>query len=357
MFTTRLEEDSPERAAALDAFRPERFGFRPHHAGWVKGGAGPGAIVVAPLSWQHAHAAAGVATERDSPGALGFLVRLQERTWGMPAEEVVPVNLLAVLADTGGSVLVAYDPKIGFGEDGWLGFAIALGARSGTLVSHMLGVRQEVRGSRDVGFSLKLIQAFEALRSGHASATWTFDPMRGANARLNIEKLGARIDEFTVDKYGVLRSDLYGPVPSDRLAARWDLLASATAERVRLVFEGRYRGPTPEAVADFPEVTPHALPALLAERPPRLRYRIPGDIDGLTRRDPMAAIRWRQEMRTVLSALLTTHAADAGDGSSTDPARIAVRRRSGAYAIDGLATGRDATGERSTFYLLERTGR
>ena len=102
--------------------------------------------------------------------ALSLVVRLQDHVWGMPPEELVPVNILAILPDTGGSVLVAYREELGFNADGWLGFAIAAGGRSGTLVSHMLGVRDEQRGTRDLGWHLKLLQGYEALRAGHRSA-------------------------------------------------------------------------------------------------------------------------------------------------------------------------------------------
>ncbi len=196
MAPIRSDQESAARSAALEAFRPEGFGFRRHRGRWVKDGDALGAIAVAPLSWQHVHAPSyeEIAGERVPCDALGFLVGLQARTWGMPPEELVPANLLAVLADTGGSALVAYDPSVGFNADGWLGFAIGLGARSGTLVSHMLGVREEARGTSDIGWHLKLLQGYEALRTGHAAACWTFDPMRGANARLNLEKLGAVVD-------------------------------------------------------------------------------------------------------------------------------------------------------------------
>lgn len=350
-------ENGTAPPAALAAFCPERFGFRPYHAGWLATDPG-GAVAIAPLSWQHAHAAA-PEDGSSARNALGFLVGLQARTWGMPPEEVVPANVLAVLADTGGSVLVAYDPSAGFDERGWLGFAIAFGGRGGTLVSHMLGVREDARGARDIGWRLKLVQGYVALRSGHAAATWTFDPMRGANARLNLEKLGARAEAFTVDKYGALQSDLYGEVPSDRLTVRWDLLAPTTARRLREVATGRYRGPTPSEVAALPEATPATLGVLLDGAPRRLRYRIPDDVDALMERDPEASVRWRREMRHVLGALLPTAEACPDPDAPADPARIGVRSRSGAYAVVGFATGTDpdASGRRANFYLLERVAR
>jgi len=343
-------------SAALAAFRPDRYGFRPYDGGWRKDVDGLGPVAVVGLGWQHAMAAS---DDRGSDvrvplNALDFVVELQRRTWRMPAEDLVPANILAILTDTGGSVLVAYDPRVGFNADGWLGFVFGAGSRSGTLVSHMLGVREEVRGSRGLGWHLKLVQGYEALKSGHTAAAWTFDPMRGANARLNVEKLGAKVEEFTIDKYGPLRSDLYGEdVPSDRLTARWDLTAPATAWRLVGVYDGRYQGLTLDDATNLPDATVECLEVLLAARPQRLRYRIPGDIDRLVRDDPEDAIRWRREARQVLSALLTTKIARI-DGTSADPATVGVRERTGDYAITGFATGTDAFGDRSSFYVLTR---
>jgi predicted GNAT superfamily acetyltransferase len=354
--TDAPDQHDTRQADALVAFAPERFGFRRDRAGWVRELAGLGAVAVVPLSWQHAHAASYDDTggERLITDALNLIVGLQRRTWGMPGEELVPSNLLAITADTGGSVLIAYDLARGCNVDGWLGFAIALGGRSGTLVSHMLGVREEARGAWDIGWYLKVIQGYEALRAGHATAIWTFDPMRGANARLNLEKLGAEVHEFTIDKYGALRSELYGDVPSDRLTARWNLLTSATARRLDQVFGGRYGGHTLAAVTHLPEATAHTLADLVHARPHHLRYRIPGDIDRLMRDDPRAAIAWRQEMRDVLTTFLTTKAARLDEGGRDGPIAVGTTTRPGLYRITGFATGWDEHGERVSYYLLER---
>jgi predicted GNAT superfamily acetyltransferase len=349
--------DAVALGPAMAALHPARLGLRPHAGGWRKDVPGLGTVAFAPLSWPHAHAASNLSCHQDPhPGsALDLLVDLQRQVWGLPPEDVVPANLLAVLPDTGGSVLVAYRADVGFTRDGWLGFAIAAGARGGTLVSHMLGVREHLRGRFDLGWQLKALQGFEALRTGHPAATWTFDPMRGANARLNLEKLGARAIELTLDKYGVLRSTLYGDdVPTDRLVAYWDLVDPATARRLHAVHDGRFRGPDPSAVAALPEATPANLPEIVATEPRRLRYRIPGDVDRIARRAPEEALRLRREMRSVLSSLLTTRAAlSKGDGS-TDPLAVSVGDRPGPYVVTGFATGLDPDGERTSFYLLER---
>ncbi len=342
--------------AADEAFHPRRHGFEPDGTGWRRTLAGIGGVVIRPLRWEHAH----LPSYEDVEGtpvpmdALRFLVELQRRTWGLPPEDLVPANLLSVLADTGGSVLVAYRHEQRFNADGWLGFAIAAGARSGTLVSHMLGVRDELRGVGDLGWHLKVVQAHEALRAGHTAATWTFDPMRGANARLNIEKLGARVELLTIDKYGLLPSSLYGEdVPSDRFTASWDLASLSTTERIDAVRAGTYQSLTPANLL-VPEVTPANVAAVAASGVERVRYRIPGDIDQMVRTDPSRALAWRQEMRAVLTSLITTRRAVVAGDPAEGVCDVSVDERPGDYVIDGFASGVEPAGERVSFYVLSR---
>jgi chorismate synthase len=353
--------DTRERAEtelAVAALHPERFGLRRHREGWRKSFPGLGEVVFAPLGWQHAQCPSFdvVAGEREPLDALLLVVRLQARVWGMPPEELVPVNMLAVLPDTGGSVLVAYREDDGFNADGWLGFAIAAGSSSGALVSHMLGVREEQRGTRDLGWHLKLLQGYEALRTGHRAAVWTFDPMRGANARLNLEKLGARVRELTLDKYGVLRSDLYGDVPSDRFTVYWDLTEPSTHRRIEAVRTDRYPGPDPDLVRSLPEITLDNAVELAATAPRGARYRIPADIDELMTVDAQRANAWRAEMRAALSPFMTVKSARVPENTGDAPIAVGVDVRFGAYDVVAFATeGRDA-GSRENWYLLRRRG-
>jgi len=341
---------------ALAAFDPENFGFIPFQSGWVKETARFGSIVICTLDWEHAQAASydydGV--DRREMDALNLMVRLQDRTWGMPPEDLVPVNLLAVLGDTGGANVVAYQLDKGFNSDGWLGFVIGAGSATGTLVSHMLGVHETIRGVRDIGWYLKIVQAYLALQNGHHCMSWTFDPMRGANARLNLEKLGARIDELAINKYGVLRSVLYGDVPSDRFLAKWDLLSTRTHERIDAVYHRRHPDHSAEDLLDVPELNVESALELAIQQPARLRYRIPGDIDHLMRQDPHAAIHWREEMRQALTGFLTTKIGVAGDVEQYGPVAIHIETHPGPYSIASFATGHNEVDERVSYYVLER---
>jgi predicted GNAT superfamily acetyltransferase len=354
--TETLPSDS-DRAAALAAFHPTQFGFQPLESGWVKEFSSLGPVAIAALGWQHSQLRTHGTTEHSQlieMDALELVVELQQQTWGMAPEELVPANVLAVLADSGGSVLVAYRRDAGFNLNGWLGFAISLGSSSGTLLSHMLGVRADARGRHDIGWYLKLIQGYDALRRGYRAVNWTFDPMRGANGRLNLEKLGAVVREFTLDKYGSLSSALYGEVPSDRFTANWDLLAAPTAHRLRQVANCSYQASTLGEALRLPRLTLDTLPEILRDQPRRISYQIPGDVDTLMRDDPAAAITWRQEMRHVLAGVLTTKAATMPDLATTDPLTIAIASRPGAYFVNGIATGLDESGDRQSLYRLER---
>lgn len=341
-----------DEAAAMAAFDPRSFGWSAFGPGWIRDDPALGPVVVCELGWQHATVPSyDVQSGRRVPmDALEFMVDLQRQVWGMPPELLVPTNVMAILHDGGGAVLACYQKEKGFNADGWFGFAIALGGSEGTYVSHMVGVREDLRSAHDIGWQIKVIQGHVALETGHRDMIWTFDPMRGANARLNLEKLAARVDEFTIDKYGALRSTLYGDVPSDRFTARWNLRSPAVHQRIRAVHDGTYRGPAPTDIAHLPEVGTD-------DAAPRLRLAIPGDIDELMRVDPERAIGWRQEIRAALIGRVTTKSNVLGEVERDGPVAVSIKTMPGPYSITGFATGIDEQGRRDSAYVLTRKDR
>ena len=343
---------------ALAAFDPAKFGFHPHHEGWLKEFPGIPTVAFAPLAWPHAqvhsydHSSAGWG----STNALKLLVTLQQSTWGFPPEETVPVNVLSILEDTGGAVLVAYDFAKGFNADGWLGFAIGFGSRDGEYYSHMLGVRQDHRNEYDLGWYLKVLQGYLAIASGHQAMTWTFDPMRGANARLNLEKLAGEMVNLTIDKYGVMHSSLYGDVPTDRFTAFWNLLSPAVHQRLDDVYAQRFHRLVPADLEHVPRATVDNVAQIAHAALPEVTYEIPGDIDQLLREQPERGAAWRFEMRKVLGTLMTSRRASIDDGA-VEEGPIAVRElvTPAPYTITRFATGPDAvSGERKSLYVLNR---
>ena len=209
-------------------------------------------------------------------------VDLQREVWGLADLEVTSAIQLLATVHAGGLLLVAESPG-----DGVVGFCYAFAAlRGGSphLHSDMLAVRGSLRG-RGVGLRLKWAQREEALRRGLRLVTWTFDPMRVANARLNLRRLGAVARELLPDFYGTTSSALHHGLATDRLLASWELDAP------RVVQRSQGEAPAPGRPGDAPvlnDVAWRRRPAGLRAAPPRPRRRgaPPGSPRRLGRRVP-----------------------------------------------------------------------
>ncbi len=143
---------------------------------------------------------------------------LQRAIWGMTDRDVVPAHQLLAASASGGIVLGAVEPSgdlVGF----CYGF---VGQRAGQFLfySHMAGVIPRAR-ERGVAFRLKRAQRAAALDRGLDHMIWTYDPLQGANAYLNLHKLGARGSRYYVDYYGEMDDELNRGRPSDRLEVDW----------------------------------------------------------------------------------------------------------------------------------------
>lgn len=345
------------REDSLAVFAPEDYGLEPYKGGWVAEMGAVGRVAFAQLDWAHNQAASRWPGQGEwhVSNALELVVQLQQEVWGFPPQDSVPVNILSIIEDTGASLLVAYQLDRGFDVDGWLGFAFGIGTRHGAMYSHMLGVRTEYRSGVDLGWYLKILQGYLALQQGFDEMTWTVDPMRGANARLNQEKLGATVANLTLDKYGVMHSKLYGEVPTDRFTNMWDMRSDRVHDRIRNIRDRKYRPLRPIDLAGIPEATPATVETIRTTLPDRIVYRVPGDIDQLLRIDPQRAVEWRNEMRAVLGVLMTRRAAIVDDDVATE-GPIAIRKdiTDGPYDVTGFATELDEFGNRESLYLLER---
>lgn len=158
---------------------------------------------------------------------ISLLTELQQEFWGNGSSKYLtnPVDL-AMFTENGGSVLVAYNPDIGFNRDGWYGFVYGSGASNRNLFSERAVVNDQIR-NRGVYFHLKVLQAYYALAEGHISMTWTFPPGRAPNAKENLEKLGAKVEEFILNAFGNGVSwGLDRGLPTHRFKVRWNLLDS-----------------------------------------------------------------------------------------------------------------------------------
>ena len=174
-------------------------------------------------------------------------VQLQVETWGYDPADLVPNRSFMLSQKIGGQVIGAFDTSLagtsGQGSAASLvGYAYAIPGikpesegteRRSYLHSHMLAVKPGYH-NRGLGAKLKFFQRDEALSRGIRRMEWTFDPLEIKNAFLNIHKLGAIIQRYYPDFYGVSSSRLQGGLPTDRLVAEWYL----DSPRVTAIAEG-----------------------------------------------------------------------------------------------------------------------
>ncbi len=151
-------------------------------------------------------------------------VQLQRDVFSLPEIELSPVRHLVVTKNAGGFTLGAYS------GDELVGFVLSVPAfyrGERAIYSHMTAVREDFQ-SAGVGGALKWAQRDRSLADGIKVIRWTFEPWKARNAYFNLEKLGAVMDRFERDFYGVDRTT--GPnaghaieLSSDRLFAEWHL--------------------------------------------------------------------------------------------------------------------------------------
>lgn len=188
-------------------------------------------------------------------------VRLQKVIWGFEDLELLPVRLFVVANKVGGQTMAAFD------GDKMVGFLIAVpGVKTdGThyLHSNMMGVLADYR-NLGVGRQLKLAQREEALSRGIDMIEWTFDPLELKNAFFNMQRLGAVVERYVLNQYGITSSTLHGGLPTDRCIASWFL----KSDRVANVVAGL--PPPPVEIVERIDV-PNDIGQIRKERPAEAR--------------------------------------------------------------------------------------
>ena len=162
---------------------------------------------------------------RDLSGMAEFRLAeaLQYAVWG--ADDVAdPADLMMVIQAEGGLAAGAFD------GDTLIGYVFAFPTRTPHIQhSHRLAVLEQARGT-GLGARLKWYQRDWCLARDITHVRWTFDPLRAANARLNIGVLGAQATTYYPDYYGAMEGINKG-TPSDRLLADWHLNAAPVVAR------------------------------------------------------------------------------------------------------------------------------
>ena len=219
--------------------------------------------------------------------------RVQCAVWGEPVPEA-SASLLRAAQHAGALVAGA------FVNETLVGMVYAFPSFTAGRVgqhSHLLAVLPEARG-RGVGQALKWFQRRWCLERGVTHVTWTFDPLRAKNAKLNLEHLGASVGDYLPDFYGPLGGPLNGDLPSDRLLAEWAL----ESPHVTALARGE-----PRPKLDKPTVVllenRNGEPLFHAEViENRMWLELPPTFAPET--DPEHALRWRLALREAMAASL-----------------------------------------------------
>lgn len=230
---------------------------------------------------------------------------LQKSVWG-EANGALGAPDMVALIHAGGMAAGAFESEelagFVFGFPSYLPDA----PRPNGLHSHLLAVLPEYRG-HGLGKALKWFQRDWCLARGLAWMTWTFDPLQAKNARLNLEHLGAVVEQYRVDEYGAMGGALAGTLPTDRLLAFWELEAPRTLALAQ-GFDLTASDLKAASLAISPTVLAnkagHPDASDLTQTEPRLRVEIPTDFTHLLHRDPDTASAWRLAAREVLKTYL-----------------------------------------------------
>lgn len=222
-------------------------------------------------------------------------VRIQDETWGAGFTERVPAAIFLIAQKTDGISAGAFSTG-----GRLLGFVFGItGIRDGRLIhwSDLLAVRADARG-RHLGEALKMYQREHCRALGIETMYWSFDPLVARNAHLNLNRLGARVDEFVPDMYGTNTSSPLHALGTDRFIAAWSVGAvpvplSSTASLLAgapVVAGGGSDGP------DMREPLPDTR---------AVAVRIPNDYHALVEADVERAQKWRSSTSRAFSHYLS----------------------------------------------------
>jgi predicted GNAT superfamily acetyltransferase len=225
-------------------------------------------------------------------------VGIQRETWGDEFEELVPTAILKVSQKVGGIVAGAYDAS-----GRMLGFVYGMaGLKNGKPIhwSHMLAVRKETRGL-GLGKLLKLYQRELLLARGVDTVFWTYDPLVARNANLNLNGLGAVVEEYVKDMYLESSSSLHRGMSMDRFVVSWNIRSERVSEALagRRSFDATRFRDTPIVNTSADTGQSDAPGKLNFPQMANVRVEIPPNLEELNSRSMEEAKVWRQNTRDV----------------------------------------------------------
>ncbi len=190
--------------------------------------------------------------------------KIFDLTWAIDAGTEITPNLLHAMVHSGSYLSGA------FIENKIVGAAFAFPATNNGLHlhSHMTAVLDEYR-DQGVGYALKIDQWHWAKKENYPHLSWTFDPLVGRNAKLNIVKLGVDISAYHPNFYGDMPDALNTGDESDRLMVSWSTNINAPMAR---------------------ELITHS-------KSDDILIKIPEDIVAIRSKNKSESMKWRRQVR------------------------------------------------------------
>lgn len=223
---------------------------------------------------------------------------IQRRCWGFSQEDegLYPPLLLSV-SQNGGTVLGAFDGERMIGYlFGYPALHDPAGQRILKIYSQTMGVLPEYR-NQGVAERLKQAQRDRALALGIELITWTFDPLEGANAYLNLHKLGGIARTYKRNLYGEHFGRLNEGQPTDRFLVEW------------WIARERFRVPDLRVGSDVTQVEgvgaqQRLVRFDLTRTDDVVMVEVPEDIQAIRRADLELAREWRLGTREIFETYL-----------------------------------------------------
>lgn len=262
---------------------------------------------------------------------MKFTHGIQRNVWGYRDASIIPFTQLISIQNNGGLVLGAYL------NERLVGFLFGFLGRSGDklyMFSQRMGVLPQVQ-SQGIGRQLKLAQREAVLAQGIDLIVWTYDPLEGKNAMLNIERLGGITRTYARDIYGRVDNPLQSGLATDRFLVEWKLNHPHVLERL----DAAQTTPSPETweeayrlvnYANWGSELPRPIAADLDLNDDVLLVQVPANLQAIRRRDLKVAAGWRNTTRVIFESYFAR-----------------------GYAVTGFASNRDFT--TPNIYRLEKT--
>jgi chorismate synthase len=142
---------------------------------------------------------------------------------------VVPAYLLELTSSHGGLSLGLYmNERI-------VGFSFSIAAYTKEigyyLFSDSMGFYKNYQ-RKSLGFLLKQVQYQVAKEKGVKKIYWTYDPLLGPNANINIRKVGGTVHHYELDRYTLINTSSGICIPADRFLLDWSIRTKRVEKRM-----------------------------------------------------------------------------------------------------------------------------